>query len=437
MDIVLIIELAVMVLLLALSAFFSSSETSLFSLSSAQLRQMRRDRNPRLGLIENLLAEPRRLIATILIGNEFVNVSASVLSATIIIEVFGAGNSWLNVVIMVPLLLLFGEITPKTLAFGNNVAFATFQSRYIEMFAHFITPLRNAVRLVSEFFIKLIVTEERSQNNILTEDMVRSLTNAAVGEGSLDTKESAYIHQIFDFGNKSVGDLMTYGSQLVSVDTSMSFSKIVEVIRQSRHSKVPVFGADGKSIEGVLYARDILDLDVTEDTPYAEHPVRERLRKPYLVPATRTASDIFVAMRERQVSIALVSDEFGGVVGLITLEDIMQCIFGDLPSWSDSRLAETSSLEALGAGLFRASGSLTIRQFNAIAGTSLERAGVTTMAGLVLHTRGEFPNVGDVVDVDNVLLTVTEITSQRIVSLNVKVGRESASKSETPVGSEP
>lgn len=422
MDIVLIGELTALASLLAMSAFFSSSETSLFSLSSAQLHQMRRDRNPRLSLIEQLLSEPRRLIATILIGNEFVNVSASVLSATIIIDLFGASNSWLNVVIMVPLLLLFGEITPKTLAYGNNVAFATFQSRYIELFARFITPLRKVVRAVSEFFIKFIVSGERAQDNILTEDMVRSLTNAAVGEGSLDTKESEYIHQIFDFGNKIVSDLMTFRSQLVSVNAFMSFAEIVDVIRLSRHSKIPVFSADGQSIEGVLYARDVLALDVSAGASDAGRLINGKLRKAYLVPATRTATNLFVAMRERRISLALVTDEFGGIVGLITLEDLLQCIFGDLPSWSDSRLAGSSSLEALGDGHYRASGSLTIRQFNAIAGTSLEQVGATTIAGLVLHTRGEFPAKGDVVVVDDVTFTVVDLTKQRIVSVDAQVG---------------
>jgi putative hemolysin len=396
---------------------------------------MRRDRNPRLSLIEKLLSEPRRLIATILIGNEFVNVSASVLSATIIMDLFGAGNSWLNILIMVPLLLLFGEITPKTLAFANNIAFATFQSRYIELFARFITPLRIVVRSVSEFFIKRIVSGEPSQSNILTEDMVRSLTNAAVGEGSLDTKESEYIHQIFDFGNRSVSDLMTYRSQLVSARASMSFAEIVDVIRLSRHSKVPVFSADGQSVDGVLYARDFLDLDISAEPPHAGHQINERLRKPYFVPATRKASDLFVAMRERCISLALVTDEFGGVVGLITLEDLLQCIFGDLPSWSDSRLAESSSLDALGDGHYRASGSLTIRQFNTIAGTHLERVGVSTIAGLVLHTRGEFPAKGDVVVVDNVTFTVSDLTQQRIVSVDVQVGSEADAETPTSDGS--
>ena len=135
MDLVILVELLIFAILMALSGFFSSSETALFSLSKSQLEQMRHDENPRIGLIERLLSEPRRLIVTILIGNEFVNVAASVISAAIVIRLLGAESKLVNLLIMVPILLLLGEITPKTLAIRNNVAFATFQSRPIELFA--------------------------------------------------------------------------------------------------------------------------------------------------------------------------------------------------------------------------------------------------------------------------------------------------------------
>ena len=129
----------------------------MFSLNSIHLEQMRRDCNPRLGLIEQMLSEPRRLIVTILIGNEFVNVAASVISAAMVIEVMGADNKMINIFVMVPILLVFGEITPKTLAIKNNIAFATFESKPINVFARLITPIRWAVRIVSEFFTTLMV----------------------------------------------------------------------------------------------------------------------------------------------------------------------------------------------------------------------------------------------------------------------------------------
>ncbi len=421
MDIVLAIKFAALLLLLGLSAFFSSAETSLFSLSSAQLQQMRRDRNQRLRLIEELLAEPRRLIATILIGNEMVNVCASVLSATIILDLFGAGKSWLNIAIMVPVLLLFGEITPKTLALVNNVAFATVQSRYINLFARVITPLRNVVRAVSEFFINLLLSGERSQSNILTEDMVRSLTNAAVGEGSLDAIESQYIHQIFDFGNKTLNDVMTFRSQMVVVDETMSLHEVLSVRSSTRHSKLPVFSADGETVVGVLFARDALALDSITHGADGRDELKKILRKPYFVPATIMAADLFVRMRERRTSLALVTDEFGGVIGMVTLEDLLECIFGELPSGSDSVVSDAPSIDSLGPGHYRASGALPIAEFNTVVGTAFEQPGVATIGGLILHACGEFPAHNTVVTIDNVEFTVTAVTQQRILDVEAVI----------------
>ena len=199
MDITLVIELVLFAVLMLFSGFFSSSETSLFSLNELQLEQMRRDDNSRIALIERMLSEPRRLIVTILIGNEFVNVAASVISAAIVIQLLGAENKLINLFIMVPILLLVGEITPKTLAIRNNVAFATIQSRPIDLFARGIAPLRWVVRLVSEWFTTLIVGRELTRGSIVTRDMVRTLAQEAVGDGVLDQDEARYIEQIFEF----------------------------------------------------------------------------------------------------------------------------------------------------------------------------------------------------------------------------------------------
>ena len=162
MDITIVLELVAFAVLMGLSAFFSSSETSLFSLSRLQQEQMRQAANPSISLIERLLAQPRHLIVTILIGNELVNVAASVISAAVVIRILGNEAKWVNLLIMVPILLLVGEITPKTLAIRNNVAFASFQCRFIDLFARAITPLRWIVRHIADFFITLIVGRERS-----------------------------------------------------------------------------------------------------------------------------------------------------------------------------------------------------------------------------------------------------------------------------------
>jgi putative hemolysin len=245
MDPALWIELAVFVVLLVFSGFFSSTETALFSLSSFHLDQMRKAKNPRIDLIERLRSEPRRLIVTILIGNEFVNVAASVISAAVIIKLFGAENDMLNLLVMVPILLLFGEITPKVLAIRNNMAFASFQARPIHLFARLITPLREVIRHVAEFFITLIVGKQRSQGNLVTEDMIRTLVTDAVGEGALDSQEARYIEKIFDFGNKSLRDIMRPRSDIEFLSADLSVPELIARSRLPVSRAIPFIASGG------------------------------------------------------------------------------------------------------------------------------------------------------------------------------------------------
>jgi putative hemolysin len=341
MDITFWFELILFVVLMGLSGFFSSAETSLFSLSRAQLEQMRRDGNPRVSLIERLLSQPRRLIVTILIGNEFVNVAASALSAAIVIDMLGAENKLVNLFVMVPILLLVGEITPKTLAIRNNTVFAALLSRPIELFAFVITPLRRAVRSVADGVTTLLVGSERSRSNIVTEDMVRTLAKEAVGEGVLDPMEAQYINRIFDLGNKTVAEVMTPYAGIFFLPADMPLPVMVQQLHRTRHTKVPVYDGNRSNVLGILYARDLLGLDTAAVTA-TPGGLQGLLRAPCYVRASEPAAEVFHLFRQRRLSTALVVDENGAVTGLITMEDLLECIFGDLPSASDMTTGSTS-----------------------------------------------------------------------------------------------
>ncbi len=416
MDVTLWIELAIFALLMAMSGFFSSSETSLFSLNARQLEQMRRDDHPSVGLIEKLLSAPRRLIVTILIGNEFVNVAASVISAAIIIKLFGAENKLINLFVMVPILLLVGEITPKTLAIRNNVAFAVVQSRPIDLFAQMITPLRWLIRLVADWFTTLIVGKERSPGSIVTEDMVRTLAQEAVGDGVLDQSEAQYIGQIFDFGKKTLKDIATARPNIVFLPLEMPLPEVVGEFRRTRHSKMPVYRGHRDEVVGILHSRDLLGADLEElgDRPGA---VMNLLREPYFVPETKLASELFRVFRKRKLSLAITVDEYGGVTGLVTMEDLLECIFGDLPSASDR--VESVAVKELADGRRQIDGGMTIDQFNCEFGGRLETEEFDTIGGLLLHSYGELPPQGTDLTVGDFEFSIVGIENTRVGTVNV------------------
>lgn len=420
MDFIFWLQIVIFIILMGFSGFFSSSETSLFSLNDIQLEQMRRDGNPRIGLIERLLSQPRRLIQTILIGNEFVNVAASVISASLIIQVMGAESKWMNLFIMIPILLLVGEITPKTLAIRNNAAFATYQSVPIDLFSRFMTPVRWVVRAVAEFFITLIVGKERSRGNIVTEDMVRTLAREAVGEGALDKHEAQFIEQIFDFGNKTVADVMTRRSNIFFLSADLPLAEMAAEMRRTLHPKIPVYKEHRDTIVGILYARDLVGKSV-EDALNTPEDLEKILREPYYVPESKHLADLFHIFRERKLSMALSVDEYGGVTGLVTMEDLLECIFGEITSRFETQTKAAHKLEMLNEGVYRAKGSLPIDYLNEALEIELDSHGVKTLGGLLLENYGELPPMGTMIDIDPLRFTVTAIGIKKNLIGEVKV----------------
>ena len=427
MDTVLWLEVAFFVTMMGLSGFFSSSETSLFSLSNVQLEQMRRDQHPRVSLIQRLLSQPRRLIISILIGNELVNVTASVISAAIVIRVLGAEKKWINLLIMVPLLLLVGEITPKVLAIRHNVAFASFESRPIEFFTRMIRPLRWVIRNMADLFITLIIGKERSRGNIITEDMVRTLAREAVGEGALDRLEAQFIEQIFDFGNKTLEDVMAPRSDIFFLSIDTPLEKMIVELRKSRHTKVPIYQENRDTICGILHTRDLLGIDIEK---FSQDPqgLQGLLRKPYFVPESKLAADLFRTFRERKLSIALIVDEYGGVTGLVTMEDLLECIFGEIHSPSDE--VHQVSIKDLGEGRFAVEGSMPVTEFNQQMGSELSDEWGETIGGLLLHHYGELPPQGDKIEIAGFRFVVTEVEENRIKTVEFEKFQENLQSSE-------
>ena len=418
MDPFIIINLILFVLLLGLSAFFSGSETAFFSLNRTQLQQMKQDRNPFTERIQRLLNEPRRLIVTILIGNELVNVSASVISASLVIQIMGGEDKWwVNIFIMLPILLLFGEITPKTIAMKSNVPFASRATPILEMFAKTISPLRIVIRFISDRLTTMVIGKERSKNNIITEDMVRTLVDNAANLGALDSVEQEFINNIFDFGNQTVQELMTLRSNflLFSIDTPVT--EIIEKSQAAKITKVPIYRNHKDAVVGILHIRDLMNPDIDVKALDAK-TLRPLLRQPILIPASKLVTDLFFMLRKRRRSIALVLDEFGGIIGLVTMDDLMGAIFGSLSPNQDS--AEESLVNADGQKIFNIRGNMSIASFNKKMVMNLPNDNIETMGGWMLHHYGELPSEGESFVVDGWVFTASKITNNRIAKITCR-----------------
>jgi len=311
------------------------------------------------------------------------------------------------------------------MAIRHNVAFAGVESKFVDLFARLIRPIRWVVRYVADLFITLIIGKERSRGNIITEDMVRTLAKEAVGEGALDRHEAQYIDQIFDFGNKTIEDIMTPRSDIFFLSLDMPLGKIITELSQKRHTKVPIYQEHRDNICGILHARNLLGIDKTEHS-LDLHGLQKLLHKPYFVPESKLVADLFHTFQERKLSIALTVDEYGGVTGLVTMEDLLECIFGGIHSPSEDYYQ--IGIKDREKGSYVVDGSITIIEFNAEMDSNLSDAWGETIGGLLLHHYGELPPEGARIEYDRFVFTIVEVDENRIKTVDLDLRRDRPQK---------
>ncbi|MBF0142780.1 MAG: HlyC/CorC family transporter [Magnetococcales bacterium] len=413
MELLLPVKLFLFVLLLACSAFFSGSETALFSLNRHQLEQMELSGHPRIQLIRRLLNDPRLLIVAVLVGNELVNVSASVISASIVLSHFGSEDVfWVNLLIMLPVLLIVGEVTPKTVAVKNNMAFATVISRPLSLIISFMSPVLRLVRGVADRLTTLLVGDHYRKGREVTEDMVRTLAHQATEEGDLGGLEREFINNIFDFGNQTVEEVQTPRARIFSLSLNTPLPELLKALQEAPFTRIPVYrGTDRDAIVGVIHLRDILNPDF-DGSQLTAAGLEKLTRPPLFVPETKPLLDLFHLFRQRKLSFALALDEFGSITGLVTMEDLLRSIFGQL---GPDPVIHRPTDPLLGrGGVVKLDGALPVSHFNQRAGAELPLDVAETLGGLLLHRFGELPSVGRSLTLDKWRFTVVELVGNRI-----------------------
>lgn len=403
-------------LCLLLSGFFSSSEASLFSLTPLHLHKMREERFPFFSSVERLLDAPRRLLITIIVGNEVVNIVLSAVATALFISFFGEKGEWLAIAALAPVLFLFGEAVPKT--FGK-----TYSMRVSSMVAPLMTlvqalslPAVWVLERISGFLLGPLRAREAGEGETLMEDEFRSLVDAGHKEGILDTGQRDLIHRVFELADTPVADIMTPRVDMFSLPLSTSPLALRREIVEQGYSRIPLYRTSPDDIAGILYARDLLGL-MAEGRTLAS--VETLLRKPYFVPEERRADQLLRDFQKRNMHVAVVVDEYGGISGLVTMEDILEALFGDIYDERDTR---ERPFHRIDERTLMVSGALSIEDFNGLTGTSISSEDFGTVGGYVLHLFGKLPARGDEIRADGLRLLVRKVKGTRILS--VRVSRE-------------
>ena len=411
----LVIYLVLIGILLVCSAFLSGAEAALFSLTTVQVERLR-ERGGALGrLITRMLQHPTNLIVTFLVGNEIVDVALAVTVTSLALMIYGAGGEYLAIVATTLILLLCGEITPKSIAVRYPERLSLFMAWPLQAFAYAVMPLRWGLRKLID---ATMGTRAERPISLISEEEFKTLVELSEDEGVIDEEERDLIQRVFEFGDQRVSQIMTPRTDIFTLEVNEALSAALPKIKEARFSRIPVYEGTIDQIIGILYAKDLL--------PYSRHPepeakLRDLLHPVFFVPESKRIDELLREFQRNKVHMAVVVDEYGGVSGLVTMEDALEQLVGEIVDEFDT---EEVLCRQLDAQSFLVSARLPLDEFNEKLGVTIPRENVDTIGGYVFHLFGKLPKRGEAVTAHGLTFTIEHIKGTRI--LEIRVRREGA-----------
>jgi CBS domain containing-hemolysin-like protein len=411
-----------LVVLLGFSAFFAACEAAFYSLSPLQLSAMKTSRSGI--LVNSLLSEPRKLLVTIYIGNEIVNVATSVITTSIAIGLFGNIGVGIAIGVGTFILLLFGEIAPKTLGLRFAETFSLVAAYPLKIFFIIVKPIQKVLMDAAEFTLKLFGFSHLQQLDLaLSEDELRTIVNMGEDEGILEKDERKMINNVIEFGDTTVSDIMTPKIDMFTLVSDNSWEDILPKITQNFYSRVPVYDTNEEHIIGILYTKDLIRMKHSDN-----FNLKSVLLPPVFVPESKKIKELLQEFRKMKKHMAIVLDEYGSVSGLITLEDILEELVGEIDS--EMRHEENPIIKT-GVNTYRLSATYSLSEFNRYFDCTLPEESFDTIGGLVFDLFGRVPRFGETATYENLKFLVEKMKGPRILKLQLTVLSDESGK-ETP-----
>jgi putative hemolysin len=396
------------------SAFFSASETALFAANRVVLRQRRAQGDRRARAAYGLLNHASELLTTLLAGNTMANVGATVLATSIAVSLMGRRSAeWAAFLGATILLLIFAEIAPKTLAARHADQFALAVAGPICTLQRVLTPLIRVMSLVATALVRPFGAHITHRAPLVTEEQLRFLVEVGEEEGVIEEEEREMIHSIFEFGDTVVREVMRPRVDIIAVPADATVNRAIGLMSEYGHSRLPVYEGSIDHITGVVYMRDLVPV---LRSGKLDQPVSEVKRPAFFVPETKKVDELFKEMQQRKVSMAIVVDEFGGTAGLVTVEDLLEEIVGEIQDEYD---LEEKPIQLLDANTAVVNARIHVEEVNDLLGVRLPMDDVDTVAGLVYSLFGRVPVPGEKVTLPGVEIRVEKTLGQRITRVRI------------------
>ena len=409
-------RLALLVVCLGLSGFFSASETAFIALPRARLMHLVRSGRPGADRVSHIIQRPERFLATVLLGNNLVNTAAAALATVLALNLIT--NQGLSVLAatagVTTFLLLFGETVPKNIAWrrSEKVAFAV--SRPIRLVELTLSPVVTLLQLFSTMTNRALGISASTPQ--IGEEEIRTMIAAGAQTGAVDAGEAALLEKVFRFGDRQIREIMTPRPEIVWIENGDNLERFLEVYSEHTHTRFPVYEESMENVLGVLSVKDILS-GMEGLKGEASGPVTKDLRPAFFVPETKSVSETFNDMREGGHSVVLTVDEFGGIAGLATLKQMMAVIVGQM---GDEGSAPEETVTALGLDAFLMDAGLAISDINEELGLGIPEGDYQTLAGFILDRIGRIPDVGDALEFGDLRFTIRTMERVRIEEVELR-----------------
>lgn len=412
MDSSAVIQIVILIFLLGLSAFFSSAETSLTTINKIRMRSLAEEGNKRAKMVLKITDNSAKMLSAILIGNNIVNLSASALTTSIAYSFGGSAVAAATGIITV-LILIFGEITPKTVATIHSDTLALLYAYPIHFIMTIVTPISFVVNMLSRGILFLLRVDPNGKASTMTETELRTIVDVSHEDGVIESEEKEMIYNVFDLGDAKAKDVMVPRVHVTFADVESTYEELLEIFREDKFTRLPVYEETTDNVIGTINMKDLLLFDNTK-----EFHVRDILREAYFTYEYKNISELLVEMREASLNIAIVLDEYGETAGLITLEDILEEIVGEIRDEYDEN--EEEFLKEINQEEFIVEGSMNLDDLNDRLELNLESEDYDSLGGFIIEQLDRLPEEGDEITTeDGIRMVVDSLDKNRVEKVHI------------------
>ena len=410
------IQLAILIVLVFLSAYFSSAETAMSSVSRVRIKTLAEENNKRALAVQRILDNYQKMLSAILIGNNIVNLSASALATILVQRIWGDFAISIGTGILTIAVLIFGEIIPKTIATINAESLALAYARTILAIMWLLTPIIIIVNLISDGVLSALRIDKNSRK-VMTEKELKTYVDVSHEDGVIESGEKEIIYNVFEFSDAVAKDVMIPRIDMSCVSSDAEYHEVMRVFKQEMYTRIPVYEDNQDNIIGLI---NIKDMVLVSDKEKDNFKIKDYLRQAYYTYEYKKTADLLMEMRKNAQNVAFVLSEYGATVGMITLEDLLEEIVGEIRDEYDSD--EEEQIRELGGGRFLVEGNMKLDDINDALGTAFESEDYDSIGGLMIESLDRLPRGGETTKLENgVELTANAIKRNRITALLVYI----------------